>query len=70
MGASAAELRDAIARAGYTPVPIQAMASPGAASVVRAHQAFLLALQDIGCITDIDTLADLQAARQLLVQRA
>ena len=31
--------------------------------------AVLLPLDDIGCITDIDTLADLQAAQRLLAQR-
>lgn len=43
--------------------------SAGAASVLRAHGAFELALDDIGCITDIDTLADLELARQLLRTR-
>ena len=41
----------------------------GAASVVRAFHAFELPLDDIGCITDIDTLADLRAAQALLEQR-
>ena len=34
----------------------------GAASIVRAHAAHLLPLDDTGCTTDIDTVADLQAA--------
>jgi len=38
----------------------------GAASVIRRHAAYLLQLQDIGCVTDIDTPADLQAAGALL----
>lgn len=38
----------------------------GAASVVRRHDVFELSLDDIGCITDIDTLADLQRAQGLL----
>lgn len=38
----------------------------GAASVVRSHQAFELNVDDIGCVTDIDTLADLQRAQSLL----
>ena len=41
----------------------------GAACVVRAHPRFELPLDDVGCITDIDTLADLLAARRLLEQR-
>lgn len=38
----------------------------GAASVIRAHTPWLLPLDDIGCITDIDTPADLERARALL----
>lgn len=38
----------------------------GAASVVRRHGAFELNLDDIGCVTDIDTLGDLQGAQRLL----
>lgn len=41
----------------------------GAATVVRAFHAFELPLDDIGCITDIDTLADLRAAQALLERR-
>ena len=41
----------------------------GAASVARAHLNFPLPVDDIGCITDIDTLADLQVAQLLLEQR-
>jgi hypothetical protein len=37
--------------------------------VVRAFHAFELPLDDIGCITDIDTLADLRAAQALLERR-
>ena len=49
---------------------LRALGGPhGAASVVRGNAAFLLPLDDIGCITDIDTLADLQAAQRLLEQR-
>ena len=33
VGASARELHDAIAEAGYTPVPVEATASPGVAVV-------------------------------------
>ncbi len=38
----------------------------GAASVVRRYAAFELALNDAGCVTDIDTLGDLRAAERLL----
>lgn len=41
----------------------------GAASVIRAHRPFHLELDDIGCVTDIDTPADLEAARHLLQNR-
>ncbi|MFT6590302.1 MAG: molybdenum cofactor cytidylyltransferase [Rhodoferax sp.] len=40
--------------------------SAGAAAVVKAHAVFELMVDDIGCITDIDTLADLQAAARHL----
>ncbi len=42
----------------------------GAASVVRRYAAFELALNDLGCVTDIDTLGDLQAAERWLGARA
>ena len=38
----------------------------GAAAVVRAHAAFELSVNDIGCVTDIDTVEDLRAAERLL----
>lgn len=38
----------------------------GAASVVRAKTPVELAVNDIGCVTDIDTVEDLRAAEQLL----
>lgn len=38
----------------------------GAASVVRAHTAYHLDLADVGCVMDIDTVADLRAAQQRL----
>ena len=41
----------------------------GAAAVMQAHTPFLLVLDDIGCITDIDTPADLAAASALLQNR-
>ena len=41
----------------------------GAASVIRAHAPFRLALDDIGCVTDIDTPSDLAAAQDLLQNR-
>ena len=39
----------------------------GAAAVVRMHPAFALALDDVGCVTDIDTLDDLRAAERLML---
>lgn len=58
---------------GFAPVCGAALAQlqgpQGAASVIRAYPPHLLALEDIGCITDIDTPADLQAARALLRDR-
>lgn len=41
----------------------------GAAAVIRTHTPYRLELDDIGCVTDIDTPADLEAARQLLQNR-
>ncbi|MGH6627185.1 MAG: nucleotidyltransferase family protein [Burkholderiaceae bacterium] len=41
----------------------------GAAQVVRSHVAIELIVSDVGCITDIDTLEDLQRAEALLAQR-
>lgn len=38
----------------------------GAASVMAAYGAFELPVDDIGCVTDIDTVAALQAAERLL----
>lgn len=38
----------------------------GGASVVAAHAAFTLIVDDIGCVTDIDTVADLRLAERLL----
>ena len=39
----------------------------GAAGVVRRHAAFELAVNDVGCITDVDTLDDLRVAERLLL---
>lgn len=39
--------------------------SAGAASVVKAHAAIDLTVDDIGCVTDIDTVEDLLQAEQL-----
>jgi molybdenum cofactor cytidylyltransferase len=41
----------------------------GAASVVRAHGPFEVAVDDAGTITDIDTVADLEQAERLLKSR-
>lgn len=42
----------------------------GAASVVQAHRAIEVAVDDAGCVTDIDTVQDLQQAQVLLQARA
>ncbi len=41
----------------------------GAAQVARSHDAIELIVDDVGCITDIDTLEDLRQAEALLAQR-
>ena len=38
----------------------------GAVSVVQANAALALIVDDVGCVTDIDTVADLRAAERLL----
>jgi molybdenum cofactor cytidylyltransferase len=38
----------------------------GAASVVAAHDALELMVNDVGCVTDIDTVDDLRAAERLM----
>jgi molybdenum cofactor cytidylyltransferase len=40
----------------------------GAASIVRQHQPLRLELEDVGIVTDIDTVDDLAAAERLLAQ--
>jgi molybdenum cofactor cytidylyltransferase len=42
----------------------------GAVSVVRAYSAVELVVSDVGCVTDIDTVEDLQAAEKLLVLKS
>lgn len=51
------------------PALAQLQGPEGAASVIRAHTPCRLDLDDIGCITDIDTPSDLEAAQQLLQNR-
>lgn len=51
------------------PQALRALAGPqGAASVIRANDAFALAVDD--CVTDIDTVSDLVAARLLIDDRS
>ena len=38
----------------------------GAAPVVQSHAALALIVDDVGCVSDIDTVADLRAAERLL----
>lgn len=50
---------------------LRALAGPqGAACVIRANDAFQLTVDDIGCVTDIDTVFDLTAARLLMDGRS
>ena len=56
----AAVCRDALLALGGT---------QGAAAVVRAHGAHELAVDDVGIVTDVDTVQDLERAAQLLSQR-
>jgi molybdenum cofactor cytidylyltransferase len=56
--------------AGCVKALAQLAGNQGAASVVLAHEAYSLAVDDVGCVTDIDTVADLQCAEQLLCSRA
>jgi len=48
---------------------MQLQGPEGAASVIRACTPFRLVLDDIGCVTDIDTPSDLEAAQRLLQNR-
>lgn len=49
---------------------LAALSGPrGAAGIVAARGAFELPLADVGCITDIDTVADLEAAQARLSGR-
>ena len=43
--------------------------APGAASVVKAFGLTELVVDDVGCVTDIDTVQDLQQALQILRSR-
>ena len=55
---------------GFQPLCTSALldlhGNPGAASVVLAHAATHLEVDDIGCLTDIDTVEDLAAADNLM----
>ena len=48
------------------PALLNLQGAQGAAAVVRAHAALELSVNDVGCVTDIDTLDDLRAAEGLL----
>lgn len=48
------------------PELLKLQGNQGAASVVRAYCAIELIVNDVGCVTDIDTVDDLQAAALLL----
>lgn len=48
------------------PALLNLQGNQGAAPVVRAHSAIELIVNDVGCVTDIDTLDDLQAAARLM----
>ena len=51
------------------PQLMQLHGNKGAAPVMQAHSAFEMAVDDIGCVTDIDTVADLQRALHWLNKR-
>lgn len=55
--------------AAFGPALARLQGPEGAAAVIRGQTPFRLLLDDIGCVTDIDTPADLEAARQLLQNR-
>jgi molybdenum cofactor cytidylyltransferase len=40
--------------------------NPGAGSIVQLYEAIELVVNDVGCVTDIDTVDDLQAAARIL----
>ena len=48
------------------PALLNLQGNRGGASVVRVYPVFELVIDDVGCVTDIDTLADLQAADRLI----
>ena len=48
------------------PALLSLKGNQGAAPVVRAYTAIELIVNDVGCVTDIDTLDDLRAAERLL----
>ena len=48
---------------------LQLSGDQGAASVVRSHAAWQLAVDDAGCVTDVDTVQDLARAEALLARR-
>jgi len=50
------------------PQLMQLQGPKGAALVMQAHAVVEITVTDIGCVTDIDTLADLQRAQALLSQ--
>ncbi|MDO9167162.1 MAG: nucleotidyltransferase family protein [Rhodoferax sp.] len=52
--------------AGCGPALMKLQGNQGAAPVVRAHSAIELIVNDVGCVTDIDTVEDLEAAARLL----
>jgi molybdenum cofactor cytidylyltransferase len=49
-----------------SPALLNLQGNQGAAPVVRAYAAIELTVEDIGCVTDIDTVGDLQAAERLM----
>ena len=55
--------------AGCGPQLMKLEGHQGAAKVVRSQEVVEIAVTDVGCVTDIDTVADLQQARTLLSKR-
>jgi molybdenum cofactor cytidylyltransferase len=56
--------------AGCGPALMALQGDKGAAAVVRAYTVRALAVDDVGCVTDVDTVAALQAAQGIMALRS
>ena len=52
--------------AGFGPELLQLHGSRGAAAIVRSRGALEVPVDDLGCVTDVDTVADLRALARLM----